>query len=41
MQMQDLINGFDLIKDKQHTTTMGRMVGHIHLDKHTFSILFQ
>ena len=39
--MQDLIYGFDLIYYKQHMTTMGCMVDHIHLDKHTFSILFQ
>jgi hypothetical protein len=40
MQMQDLIDGFDLINYKQHMTIMGCMVDHIHLDKHTFDIFF-
>jgi hypothetical protein len=34
--MQDLLDGFDLINCKQHMTTMGCMVDHIHLDKHIF-----
>jgi hypothetical protein len=41
MQMQDLIDSFDLINYKKHMTTMGCMVDHIHLDKNTFRILFQ
>jgi hypothetical protein len=41
MQMQDLIDGFNLINYKRQMTTMGCMVYHIHLDKNTFSILFQ
>jgi hypothetical protein len=42
MQMQDLFNGFfDLIGYNQQRKTMGCMVDHIHLDKNTFSILFQ
>jgi hypothetical protein len=40
MQMQDLINNFDLVNYKQHKTTMGCMVDHIHLDKNTFNIFF-
>jgi hypothetical protein len=31
---------FDLINHKQHMTTMGCMVDHIHLDNNTFIILF-
>jgi hypothetical protein len=33
MQMQDLLNDFNLINYKQQMTTMGCMVDHIHLDK--------
>jgi hypothetical protein len=40
MQMQDLIDGFNLINYKHPMTTMGGMVDHIHLDKHTFDIFF-
>jgi hypothetical protein len=32
MQMHDLIDDFNLISYKQHMTTMGCMVDHIHLD---------
>jgi hypothetical protein len=35
MQMQDLIDDFNLIIYKQHMTTMKSIVGHIHLNKHT------
>jgi hypothetical protein len=41
MQMQDLFEDFYLINYNQQMTTMGCMVDHIHLDKNTFSILFQ
>jgi hypothetical protein len=41
MQMQDLKDGFVLNNYKQHMTTIGCIVYHIHLDKHTFNILFQ
>jgi hypothetical protein len=41
MQMQDLIDGFNLINYNQQMKTMGCMVDHIHLDKNTFSILLQ
>jgi hypothetical protein len=41
MQMQDLLNGFNLNSYNQQITTMGCMVEHIHLDKNTFNILFQ
>jgi hypothetical protein len=37
--MQDL-SVIDLVNHKQHMTTMGCMVDHIHLDNNTFSILF-
>jgi hypothetical protein len=41
MQMQDFIDDFDLVIYKQHTTTMGCMVDHIHLHYSTSIILFQ
>jgi hypothetical protein len=41
MQMQDLFNGFYLINYKPYWQSRGVCVGHIHLDKNTFSILFQ
>jgi hypothetical protein len=31
---------FDLVDHKQHMTTMGCMIDHIHLDNNTFNILF-
>jgi hypothetical protein len=41
MQMQDLFDDFNLINYNQQKTTMGVLVGHIHLDKkyiqHTLS----
>jgi hypothetical protein len=41
MQMQDLFYDFNLLNYNQQMTTMGCMADHIHLDKNTFSILFQ
>jgi hypothetical protein len=42
MQIQDLFDGFfNLFNYNQQKTTMGVFVGHIHLDKNIFSILFQ
>jgi hypothetical protein len=41
MQMQDLLDGLQLINHKAQWQPMGVLVGHIHLDKNTFSILFQ
>jgi hypothetical protein len=41
IQMQDLLDDFNLINYNQQMTTMGCMVGHIHIDKNTFNILFQ
>jgi hypothetical protein len=41
MQMQDLIEIFNLKIYKPHMTIRGVFVGHNHLDKNTFSILFQ
>jgi hypothetical protein len=40
MHMQDLINGFDLIKYKATHENHGCMVDHIYLDNSIFSILF-
>jgi hypothetical protein len=39
--MQDLINGFDLIKYKTTHDNHRVHVDHIHLDNNIFSILFQ
>jgi hypothetical protein len=41
MQMQDLIDDFLFNQLQPQMTTMGCMVDLIHLDKNTFSILFQ
>jgi hypothetical protein len=40
MQMQDLFDGYTLINYKPFWQSRGVFVGHIHLDKNTFSILF-
>jgi hypothetical protein len=39
--MQDLIDDFNLINHNNKGQPQGALVGHIHLDKNTFSILFQ
>jgi hypothetical protein len=41
MQMQDLIDSFDLINYKTTYENYECMVVHIHLDNNTFNILFQ
>jgi hypothetical protein len=41
MQIQDLFEGFNLITYKPYWQSRGVFVGHIHLDKDTFCILFQ
>jgi hypothetical protein len=41
MQMQDLLDDLQLINHKPQWQPRGVLVGHIHLDKNTFSILFQ